>query len=76
MQNLLQSLSAQRLKVRAPEGDLKRLLTTVKENRVRTGITPSLDAITYTRLLARGMIQSFRMLFMIPWRAFCMTFGL
>lgn len=41
MQNLLQSLSAQRLKVHAPEGDLKRLLTTVKDNRVRTGITPS-----------------------------------
>lgn len=34
MQNLLQSLSAQRLKLRIGDADLKRLLSTVKETRV------------------------------------------
>ncbi|KAI5116535.1 hypothetical protein M0805_009046 [Coniferiporia weirii] len=33
MQNLLQSLSTQRLRLRVPDGDLKRLLSSVKEGR-------------------------------------------
>lgn len=35
MQNLLQSLSAQRLRLNIQDGDLKRLLSAVKDGRVR-----------------------------------------
>ena len=40
LQNLLQSLSAQRLRVHVQDADLKRLLSAVKEGRVRPRFYP------------------------------------